>query len=116
MTEKYYQTNEVTTQLTQEFGEEVKPGRLFFYEEQGLLKVKRDENNGYRLYVEEDLQDLRLILSFVSAGVDLLLIKGFLQNTLTTSEFIEITNKVTNTDKAIPVAKEALGKYRFTKV
>lgn len=50
-----------------------------YYEEQGLLKVEKD-NNGYRNYSEEDLETLRKISVYRKLGIGISDIKSLLED------------------------------------
>ena len=50
-----------------------------YYEEQGLLKVKKD-SNGYRNYSEQDVETLRIISIYRKVGISISDIKKLLKN------------------------------------
>lgn len=54
-----------------------------YYEEEGLLNPKRNSNNDYREYTEEDIKNLRLIKFLRELNVPISEIKRLKSNTLT---------------------------------
>ena len=60
-----------------------------YYESEGLLKPKRNNNNDYREYDETDIKDLKLIKFLRNLNVSINEIKKLKNNELTLKECME---------------------------
>ena len=66
-----------------------------YYESEGLLEVKRDQN-GYRNYSEENVETLKKIIVFRKVGIPISGIRRLLRNEITLDEALSETIKDLN--------------------
>jgi putative AdoMet-dependent methyltransferase len=57
----------------------INPNKLRFYEKKGLIKPKRNIDNGYRTYTDEDLMAIQVIVTYRALDISLDQIKGLLE-------------------------------------
>lgn len=71
-----------------------------YYEEEGLLNPKRNENNDYRLYDEDDINNLKIIKFLRELNVSINEIKKLKENELSLKEcMIDRIKKIENEQK-----------------
>ena len=86
-----------------------------YYEELGLLKTKRSEDNNYRLYTPENIQELRLIKFLRELDVPINDIKRLQNNSLTLNDCLKeriekITKEQANYQKIKNMCQDIISK------
>ncbi len=77
---------------------------------------KRDKNNNYRIFDENDCMQLRIIFAFSDIGLDFDLIKTYLKeptNPLIFASIIERTHRIEN---ALNIVRETMEKFTYPKL
>ncbi len=78
-----------------------------YYEENGLLKPKRKEENGYRIYDEEDIKKLKVIKFLRELGVPIKELQELEKGTLKLAECMEERiDKITKLEEDYESVKE----------
>ncbi len=104
--ENYLKIGEVAKQF------KITTRTLRFYEENGLLKPCKIDENKYRLYSKEQIDELRKILFLKEVGLDLQSIKEYLtSNTDKRKQILEKFNK--NADVCATMCKEIIKNENF---
>lgn len=84
---------------------------LQYYDDEGILPVKRSKNN-YRLYDDETMERLWEILWYKEMGFDLREIKLILEGGNQETVIEEKVNKINNTIRVLEEQKKVIDIYR----
>ncbi len=60
---------EVRRELYEEIGLDISEERIRRYEDEGILKPKRDKDSNFRLYTDDDVNKLKKVVAYAEIGI-----------------------------------------------